>query len=208
MEIMTVEQAAEAAKGLTFEKVWLALMESRQQMQASQQQMQVSLQRMEKDTADFKKKMDKVIGGLGNSLGQLTESMFSADLWKKFNDYGIPVSMQSVQQVFNEGNRHIAEADIYIQNGEYAIPVEVKTKLTITDVNNHLKRIRVIRKYLDVRGDRRKLIGAVAGATVSDKVLHYAWGKGLFVIVPSGESVTIADVPEDFKVREWNPPES
>ena len=36
MEMMTAEQAAEAAKGLTFEKVWAALMESRQQMKESQ----------------------------------------------------------------------------------------------------------------------------------------------------------------------------
>ena len=241
MENMTVEQATEAAKGLTFEKVWLSLMESRQQMQQMQQmqqemqlaneesrqrmdkaneesrqrmekvneetrrQIQESQQRIEKNLADFKTEMDKVVGKLGNSLGQLTESMFSADLWEKFKDYGIPVSMQSVHHEFNDGKRNLAEADIYIQNGEFAIPVEVKTKLSIDDVNEHLKRIKVIRRYLDTRNDKRKLMGAVAGATVPENVKQYAWKKGLFVLVPSGESVTIADVPENFKAREWNP---
>ena len=244
MENMTVEQALEAAKGLTFEKVWLALMESRQQLHESQQRMEKANEesrlrmekaneesrlreekaneesrlrmdkvneesrlRMENSMDDFKKEMNKVIGKLGNSLGQLTESMFSADLWEKFRDYGIPVSMQSVRHEFNEDKRNLAEADIYIQNGEYAIPVEVKTNLSIEDVNEHLERINVIRKYLDEHNDRRKLMGAVAGATVPENVMRYAWKKGLFVLVPSGESVTIADVPENFKAREWSPSE-
>ena len=36
-----------------------------------------------------------------------------------------------------------------------------------------------------------------------EKVLEYAWKNGLFVIVPSGDSVTIADKPHDFRAREW-----
>ena len=37
VETMTAEQAAEAAKGLTFEIVWATLMESCQQMEESHQ---------------------------------------------------------------------------------------------------------------------------------------------------------------------------
>ena len=40
METTTAEQAAEAAKGLTFEVVWAALMENRQQMQEMQKESQ------------------------------------------------------------------------------------------------------------------------------------------------------------------------
>ena len=277
MENISVEQALEAAKGLTFEKVWLSLMESRQQLQQLQQkqekneeaiqrmvkeneearqktekaneearqrmvkeneearqrtdkayeeyrlrneesrlrmdriyeetqrQIHESQQRIEKGQADFEANMNKILKKLGNSLGQLTESMFSADLWEKFEDYGIPVSMQSVRHEFNEGKRNLAEADIYIQNGECAIPVGVKTNLSTDDIDEHLERIDVIRRYLDTRNDKRKLMGAVAGATVPENVMRYAWKKGLFVLVPSGESVTIADVPDNFKAREWVP---
>ena len=39
MKYMTAEEAAEAAKGLTFEKVWTALVESRQRMEENSREM-------------------------------------------------------------------------------------------------------------------------------------------------------------------------
>ena len=63
MEITTAAQAAEAAKGLTFEIVWAALMESRQQMEKSNEefkkQMQESDKRMQESNEEFKKQMQE-----------------------------------------------------------------------------------------------------------------------------------------------------
>ena len=49
VEIITVEQAAEAAKGLTFEIVWAALMESRQQIQRQSEEMRKANQEMREE---------------------------------------------------------------------------------------------------------------------------------------------------------------
>ena len=76
-------------------------------------------------------------------------------------------------------------------------------QLTKADVDEHIERIEIIRMHLDTKGDKRKLMGAVAGGVVADKVLSYAQENGLFVIVQSGDSATIADAPEGFKAREW-----
>ena len=83
------------------------------------------------------------------------------------------------------------------------MPVEVKTELTTEDVKEHLQRIEAIREYFDERGDKRKLVGAVAGGVVSENVLKYAQKQGLYVIIQTGDSVAIADIPPDFKAREW-----
>jgi hypothetical protein len=243
MEVITGGHADEQTKGLTFEKVWAALMElresqerTRKQMQESyertqkqmEEQMEESRKRMEEQMEESRKRMEKIneetrkqiaqsqqesrkivadlskeIGGVSNSIGRFTETMFSEGLWKKFRNIGIPVSSQSIRRSFSEGDKIIAEADVFIENGEYAIPVEVKTSLSVEDVNGHLDRMEVIRRYLDARGDKRKLVGAVAGGVVSENVLRYAQKKGLFVLVQSGESVTIAAVPEGFEAKEW-----
>ena len=207
MDVITAEQAAEAAKGLTFEKVWAALMETRVRMEESQKQTQKQIEETQKqiDKTDKQiEKMSKELGGIGNTLGEFTESMFSPVLWRKFAKYGIAVTEQSERRTFHDSDKKLlAEVDVYIENGEYAIPVEVKTKLFKTDVNEHIKRIKTIRKYLDDKGDKRKLLGAVAGAVVSDKVCKYAQEKGLFVIVQSGDSAVLADMPEGFVAREW-----
>ena len=214
MEIITAEQAAEAAKGLTFEKVWAAFMESRRMMEESKQewakkmeesnreskrQMEESRKKLEKDMAY----MTKNVGGLGNTLGRLTEAMFANELWKKFSEIGFPVTRQSSPVKFCDEKQVLAEVDIFIENGEYAIAVEVKTDLTVSHVDDHVERIEVVRQYPDAHGDKRKLIGAVAGGVVPESVVRYAQKKGLYVVLQSGDSVAIAAAPQGFKAREW-----
>jgi hypothetical protein len=56
---------------------------------------------------------------------------------------------------------------------------------------------------LDKRGDRRKLVGAMAGMVVPEEARKYAQGKGLYVLEQSGDIVEVAEAPEGFKAREW-----
>ena len=81
--------------------------------------------------------------------------------------------------------------------------VEIKTTLSISDVDKHMDRIAIIRKFMDDRGDTRKITGAVAGGSVDDSVSEYAHAQGLYVVVQSGDAVEISDTPAGFKAREW-----
>ena len=214
MSTMTAEQAAEAAKGLTFEKVWAALMETRQRMEETRQRMEEAHKqteemhqetekaflRMEKGLADLK----KTVGGLGNMQGRLTEALFEANLWKKFNKIGFAFTSQVSRKEFMEGDNAIAEADFFLENGEYAMPVEVKTDLSVGHVDEHLEHIAKIRQYMDAHGDSRKLVGAIAGEIVPNNVMRYAQKKGLYVLTQTGDSIAIASAPQGFKPREWN----
>jgi hypothetical protein len=80
--------------------------------------------------------------------------------------------------------------------------VEVKTNLTNADVRDHVRRMEKLRGYADGHGDRRKLLGAVAGAIASEEVKAFAIKNGFFVLEQSGDTVRIS-VPEGFKPREW-----
>jgi len=73
--------------------------------------------------------LSKNIGGLGNSLGRLTEAIFTAELWKKFHDMGYPVSQQCNNKKFCDEKHVLAEVDLFIENGDYAILVEIKINL-------------------------------------------------------------------------------
>jgi hypothetical protein len=59
-----------------------------------------------------------------------------------------------------------------------------------------------LRLYADRTGDKRKFLGAVAGAIASEEVKAFAVKSGLFVLEQSGDTVQIS-VPEGFKPREW-----
>ena len=169
-----------------------------------------SQKRVDKNLADFQRSMDKTlkdlsrnIGGIGNSLGRLTESLFTAELWKKFNDLGIPVTRQCNQMKFGDGKQVLAEVDLFIENGEYAILVEIKTDMHVSHVDDHLERIEIVRRCLDERNDNRKLLGAIAGGTVAENVAKYAQRKGLYVVIQTGDAIALADMPQGFKPREW-----
>jgi hypothetical protein len=203
---MTAEQALEAGKGLTFETVWAALMETRAQMQETDALMKESNKRVDErfeETAKIVAELSKNIGGMQNSFGQFVETMFSANLLSKFNELGYEFTRQTCNTRYTENDEKIAEVDVTLENGEYILLVEVKTDLRIEFVDYHLKRIGKIRKYMDGHNDARKIIGAVAGGIVPENVLLYAQNNGLFVIVQSGDSSTIANMPKGFEARIW-----
>jgi len=202
-DILTAEQAIESAKGLTFETVWAALMEDRKRMRESDERMREQIRESNKRTDKIIADLSKNIGGLGNSLGRFTEAMFQTELWKKFNELGYEFSTQSIHKKFILNKQVIAEADFFLENGEIVMPVEVKTELTEENVNEHIERIEKIRRYLDERNDSRKLVGAVAGAVVTESVLNYAHKKGFYVIVQSGDAVTVSLTPKGFEARKW-----
>jgi predicted AAA+ superfamily ATPase len=189
---MTAEEAAEAGKTLDFEKVWAALMETRQQMKE-----------MSAETGQRIKELSDNIGGVNNTLGKLTEAMVSSNVWRKFEPLGYTFTTASQNRVFYENHRRIAESDFFLENGDFVMPIEVKTTLELEDVNKHLSRIARIRHYLDSHNDSRKLVAAMAGAVVFPKALDYAHDQGIYVLLLNGESIDVAETGEGFKAREW-----
>jgi hypothetical protein len=185
--MMTAEEAAEAAKGLSFEKVWATIQELAQQQAQTDRQI---------------KELSKSIGGLSNSFGRWAEEMVSAELWGKFQALGYAFTRGGPIKYW-EGGQVVCQVDMLLENGDYAMPVEIKSALAEEDVDEHLERIGKVKEQFDKRGDRRKLVGAVAGMVVVDGVRKYAQKKGLYVLVQSGDTVTVAKAPEGFKPREW-----
>jgi len=188
METMTVEQAVEESKGLTFEKVWEALMESRMQMS-----------KLESTVSNLAQN----IGGINNDLGQMAEALFSGTLWNKFDAYGYGFTKQAVNVKFVMDKKIITEVDILLEDGEYIMPVEVKAKPRIEFVDWHLERMEKIRKYMDMRGDKRKIVGAVAGCIIDKNIFNYVHEKGLYLFIQTGDLAAVADPPEGFRAREW-----
>ena len=164
--------------------------------------MQETAQQM-KETDRKITELSKNIGGLSGSLGRLMESMFSAKLWELFTGLGYEFTKGCRDQKFREHKRVIAEVDIFLENGDYAMPVEIKTILSRDDVDEHLERIEKIRGYMDAKGDGRRLVGAIAGGSVGEDVRRYAHKHGLYLLVQSGDAVALAELPQGFKPKTW-----
>jgi hypothetical protein len=56
----------------------------------------------------------------------------------------------------------VLEVDAFLENGEKVMIVEIKSKPSTRDIDEHLERMDKLRTYADLHEDRRKYLGAVA----------------------------------------------
>ena len=145
---------------------------------------------------------DRRIGHLDNLFGEMTESMLAPKLRENFRELGFDFpSANSNTKVDDYVNDIHFEVDVKLENGDKALLVEVKTKLTTEDVKDHIERLEKMRKYADLHGDKRTFLGAVAGVVMTSNVKEFALGQGFYVIEPSGETFNIT--PPKNKPKEW-----
>jgi hypothetical protein len=223
-------QTREPVRGLTFEKVWALFQESdrrfqetdrrlqetdrivqetAQQMKETDRQMKETDRQMKetdrqmKETDRQMKKTDRKIGELGNRFGELAEYLVRPNIEEKFSalDY-IFTQTGSDIEIFDRNRKALTEVDVWLENGEFVMAVEIKSRLRKRDVEEHVRRMEILRAYLDERDDRRKLLGTVAAVVVSDDLRKYVPEKGFYLIEPSGDTVKIT-TPEGFTPRMW-----
>jgi len=152
-------------------------------------QSQQELAQSQKETDKQIKQVNKQIGELGNRLGEFVEYQVRPAVVRLFQERGIDVHEFHPGISVTRGHEGL-EIDLLVVNDTDAILVEVKSKLTQRDVDEHLQRLakfkRLMPRFRDV-----KALGAVAAMVVPDEVASYAYRQGLFVLVQSGESVVI-----------------
>ncbi|MBE5231493.1 MAG: cell division protein ZapD [Microcystis aeruginosa PMC 728.11] len=186
------------------------LSQSQQELSQSQQELsqaQQELSQAQKETDQQIKETDKQInrvsqqiGELGNRLGEFVEWQVRPAVVRLFQERGIDVHEFHPGISVKRDNEGL-EIDLLVVNDTDAILVEVKSKLTQRDVDEHLQRLakfkRLMPRFRDV-----KALGAVAAMIVPNEVASYACRQGLFVLVQSGENVIILNDAE-FTPQVW-----
>jgi hypothetical protein len=193
--------------GLTFEKVWAMFQESDRRMKELSEETDRKIQEVAqhgKDTDRRIKETNEQIGRLGNRFGELAEHLVSPSIVQKFNALGFHFDdISGLRQIIeDEHKQKIAEFDILLENGESIIGVEVKSKPSCDDVDDHVQRLNILRLNKDKKGDKRKIYGALAGAIMPDNVKKAALKEGLYVLKQTGDTVKI-DIPKGFTPKVW-----
>jgi hypothetical protein len=179
------------SSGLTFEKVWAMFQETDRRMKETDRQMQ-----------ETDRILRKMMGDLGKKFGTIIEHLFIPNLKEKFNALGFVFEKSSPNVLIGSKEHNIyAEIDVFLENGDAALAVEVKTQANIADVRDHVERMEKLRRYFDLHHDTRKLYGAVAAAIIPGNVLEFALKRGFYVIQQSGDNVDIVEPPD--KPRTW-----
>jgi hypothetical protein len=173
-------EATQTANPPSFESVWASLQETDRQM----------------------KETDRRIEKLGKRMGEVIEYMVAPNLRDKFWELGYDFhTFNRNTEVSDRKNNIFLEIDIKLENGDKVMLVEVKTKPNTRDVQDHIRRLKKMRKFADLHGDKRTFLGAVAGAVMTDNVKEYVLKQGFFAIEPSGETFNI--ISPNNKPKEW-----
>ena len=220
-----IDRPPHTGEGLTFEKVWAMFQETdrkfqetdrkfqetREQMQETREQMKDTDRRMKETDRQMKetdKKIEKLsrdMGYLHNSFGEMAEHLVAPGIAKRFNELGFHFNDHVIKGLeINEQGKTKTEIDILLENGDYIIAVEVKSKVkansTHNDIDHHIQRLSILRKHK--QEDKRKILGAIAGAIFEKDAKKAALEAGFFVLEQSGDTMMM-DMPEGFKPREW-----
>jgi hypothetical protein len=200
--IMTAPENTEAGKSHSFEQVWATM--DRFAAEAAERQ-----KKAEKEHKELRRSIDatnKQIGKLGGRYGEMVECMVLPNLVGKFRKLDFEVGRACRGATIQDRvNGIAAEIDIMLENGGKVIIVEVKSKPTPDDVNDHIRRMEKVRRHADLNGDRRVFLGAVAGMVMNDDMRDCILGHGFYAIEPSGDTFSITVPEKKYQLREWHP---
>jgi len=165
-----------------------------------------------KGFAETKEKFDKAdrqisntnekVGGLEKTFGEVVEHLVAPGIEDRLAQYGLVFENVYPNAKVKENRQTLAEIDLLLEGDDALLVVEIKAKVKTGDVEKHAARLEKLRKHYDRRKDRRRLIGAMAGAVFNSMEKKAALDAGFFVIVQSGDTMQM-DVPEGFKPKEW-----
>jgi hypothetical protein len=187
----------------TFEKVWALFQETDRKFKETDLKVQAT-DKLIKATEKQMKETDKKVGELTNRFGDMVEYMVVPNLLSKFKALNFKFEQSAKDVVIrDEENGLFTEIDVFLQNGDKVMVVEVKATPATKDVDEHIERMELLRKYADLHKDSRKYRGAIAGAVFTDSVRNYALKHGFYVIVPSGDTFDIIEPEGKYHVKEW-----
>ena len=191
---------------ITYEKMMALFLETREQFRETREQFKETREQIA-ETARIAKKTQKKLGQFSTRFGEIIEKMLGGDnIIKQFQNLGYAdLDFFCENQKFRNKKLGIkGEIDLFIENGVVAILIEVKTTLETEDVRKHIQRMEEFRRCVEAKGgDKRRFVGAVAGAVIKGDAAEFAIENGLYVIAQAGNSFQIVAPPEGFVAKEW-----
>ena len=169
-------------RGVTFEQVWALLQEVGQKQ----------------------KEVGEQMGYLSNRFGELAEHLVAPGILERFNERGYHFEVMATKgcTLRGEDGKIRAEIDLLLENNDIYMAVEVKAKPKVKHIEEHIKRLEILRDTRRKLKDMRQVEGAIAGAIFGIEEKKATIEAGLYVIEQSGDTMKI-NVPDGFVPGRW-----
>ncbi|KPA14834.1 hypothetical protein MHK_004962 [Candidatus Magnetomorum sp. HK-1] len=166
---------------IEYQKTWKLLQELIEAGKETDKRMNKTDQKIDK--------LQKLIGGIGNSNGFVAEDLF-------YNSFSKMMSIGNMKFEYIDRNverKHKGiedEFDIVLTNSEIIVIVEVKYNFYPNDVEKVLTKIQNYKALFPLYKNY-KFIGAIAGLTIQKETIYKAKKYGFFVVTQEGNDLKI-----------------
>jgi len=148
--------------------------------------------------------LDKWIGYFGNSIGNIVEMVLIPGIKKKINDFGHSFnSLSPRKQFYHTNGKTYAEVDLFLENGEEVMVVEVKTQLSVKEVERQIKRLELLRKNEAGSLKGKIIYSAVAGLQIDEDAREMALGLGMYVVEMVEDTKSVNVIKPSGKLGTW-----
>ena len=201
----------EELRGL-IEKLTISQLRTDEQLQRTDEQLQRTDEQLQLTDATLKalaeqsartdeqvRQTSRKVDALTGKWGRFVEGMVEPNVVPLFQSLGIEI--EEVVRGSRTRRNGGMEVDLLGINGTDVVVVEVKSTLSVDDVNEHLARLARFKSCFPRFSDLR-VLGAVAGAKIDENADRYAYRKGLYVLAQSGNTMMIANDAQ-FQPSQW-----
>ena len=177
----------------SIQEIWQLFRESRKEREESRKEMEKLREHVEATT----KSINQLDGMFRTHWGRMIEALVKPSALKLFQERGIEVHYL-YQRAKSERNGQTMEVDLILENQDIVIMVEVKSRLTMEDVQDTLDDLVAFTEFFPKYNDRQ-IYGAVAAVQLDENAARYAYRRGLFVVGLAGEG--LVEIKNDTKFR-------
>jgi hypothetical protein len=215
MQTQAVNREPPTGEGLTYEKVWAMFQETDRKFQESDRKFQESVRESDRrfqetalrfqETERIVKAVSQQMGDLHRSFGELAEHLVAPGIAARFNELGyhFDYMVEKGAIIRDEQKKIIAEIDLLLENSEYIMAVEVKSKPKVKDIEHHIKRLEIFKEHRENKQEKpKKIMGAIAGAVFGSEEKKATIEAGFYVLEQAGDTMKL-DIPDDFVPRKW-----
>ena len=149
--------------------------------------------------------VNKWVGHFGNSIGNIVEMILIPGIKLKINDFGHNFnSLAPRKQYYYKDGKTLTEVDLFLENGDEAMAVEVKTHLTLKDVNYHLRRLKLLRENeSEAHLTGKTLYSAVAGFDIDLAARERASGLGMYIVEMVESTKYVNVIKPSVELGKW-----
>jgi hypothetical protein len=171
------------------DKTGKQIQELRESQKETDRQLQEADEYLKKSSIEFEKrikKLEKLVGGIGNNQGDAAEEYFINSLEKKLQigrikfDYLVPNYVIKSKRIRDE-------YDILLVNKDTIAIIEVKYKFHIDDLDTLPKKLANLKQFSPYKN--HTIYAGIAGFNIPDDVVEEALKRGYFVLKRSGEVI-------------------